>query len=312
MLSRTQLKSELINTPRRLRRHPSREGTYNSPLSRGVAAKRPGCVIRVGHSPDADDAFMFYGIKYGKVKTGGLKLVDVIEEIESLNQRALKAELEVTAMSLHAYAYAAQNYDIMTCGVSMGDGYGPIVVTKKTTKPKTIAVPGRLTTAYLLLKLWNKNWKEIQFLPFDQIIPAVKKGTVDAGLIIHEGQIRFKEFGLKKLVDLGEWWLKKTKLPIPLGIDAVRKDLGASAQKKLTRILRDSIEYALKNRKPAIQYSMKYGRGMKTEVADQFVGMYVNDWTLDMGVKGKRAVKELLHRGAKAGLIPKVIPRFIN
>ncbi len=275
--------------------------------------------VRVGHSPDADDAFMFYAIKYGKIKTSGLKLVDVIEEIEKLNQRAINSELEVTAMSLHAYAYAAKNYDIMTCGVSMGDGYGPIVVTKKGSDPFkrgltpfSIAVPGRLTTAYLLLKLWNKNWKEIQFLPFDKIIPAVKKGTVDAGLIIHEGQIRFEEFGLTKLVDLGEWWMKKTKLPVPLGIDAVRKDLGASAQKKLTRILRDSIQYALDHRKPAIQYSMKYGRGMKTEIADRFVGMYVNDWTVDMGAKGKRAVKELLKRGAKAGIVPPVAPKFIQ
>ncbi|MBI4970782.1 MAG: ABC transporter substrate-binding protein [Candidatus Omnitrophica bacterium] len=272
-------------------------------------------VIRVGHSPDADDAFMFYAIKYGKVKTGGLKLVDVIEDIESLNHRAINSELEVTAMSLHAYAYAAKNYDIMTCGVSMGDGYGPVVVTKARNSKfeirNSIAVPGRLTTAYLLLKLWNKNWKEIQFLPFDKIIPAVKKGTVDAGLIIHEGQIRFKEFGLTKLVDLGEWWMKKTKLPAPLGIDAVRKDLGSASQKKLTRILKDSIQYALEHRKPAIQYSMKYGRGMKTEIADRFVGMYVNDWTIDMGPKGKRAVRELLKRGAAAGLIPKVIPKFI-
>ena len=175
-----------------------------------------------------------------------------------------------------------------------------------------IAVPGRLTTAYLLLKLWNKNWKEIQFLPFDQIIPAVKSGKADFGLIIHEGQIRFEEFGLKKIVDLGEWWMKKTKLPVPLGIDAVRRDLGKEKQKKLTRILRDSIVYALKNRKPAVKYSLKYGRGMKHAIADRFVGMYVNDWTVDMGPKGKRAVSELLERGAKAGIIPRVTPRFIS
>ena len=294
-------------------------------LSRTQSAPKKLTTIRVGHSPDADDAFMFYGIKYGKVKTHGMKLVDVIEEIESLNQRALKSELEVTAMSLHAYAYAAKNYDIMTCGVSMGDGYGPIVVAKKTLTPSplplkgrgqgegySIAVPGRLTTAYLLLKLWNNNWKEIQFLPFDQIIPAVKKGSVDAGLIIHEGQIRFEEFGLKKLIDLGEWWQKKTKLPIPLGIDAVRKDLGRPLGKKLTRILRDSIQYALDHRKPAIQYALKYGRGMKAGIADRFVGMYVNDWTIDMGTKGQRAVRELLKRGAKAGFIPKITAKFVS
>lgn len=261
-------------------------------------------LIRVGHSPDADDAFMFYGIKRGKVPTGGLRLVDVIEDIETLNQRALRAELEVTAMSVHAYAYAAEYYDIMNCGVSMGDGYGPIVVTRKNARPRSIAVPGRLTTAYLVLKLWKPSWGQILFLPFDLVIPAVQKGIADAGLIIHEGQICFEEFGLKKWIDLGAWWQEKTKLPLPLGIDAVRKDLGKTMEKKLTRILRDSIRYALDHRKDALKYALKFGRGMERETADRFVGMYVNDWTLDMGERGERAIRELLRRGAKAGIIP--------
>lgn len=265
--------------------------------------------IRVGHSPDADDAFMFYAIKYGKVETFGLKLVDVIEEIESLNQRALRAELEVTAMSVHAYAYCSDLYNIMPCGVSMGDGYGPIVVTRgdrNKVRLKSIAVPGRLTTAYLLLKLWQPEWAEIRFLPFDQVIPVLERGEVDAALVIHEGQIRYKELGLKKLIDLGAWWKEETRLPIPLGIDAVRKDLGKDLGKKLTQILRSSIEYALTHRQDAISYSLNYGRGMKNEVADRFVGMYVNDWTVEMGEEGRRAIRELLRRGAREGIVPSV------
>ncbi|MBI4397908.1 MAG: ABC transporter substrate-binding protein [Candidatus Omnitrophica bacterium] len=260
---------------------------------------------------------MFYAVKHKKINTRGLKLVDVIEEIEGLNQRALEGQLEVTAMSLHAYAYAAAHYDIMTCGVSMGDGYGPVIVAQKAFDPnsasrKTIAVPGRLTTAYLLLQLWNAEWKEIQFLPFDKIVSQVQAGRADAGLLIHEGQIQFQELGCTKIVDLGRWWKLKTKLPVPLGIDAVRRDLGPEKQKKLTRILRDSIEYALKHRAAAVRYALKYGRGMKPQMADRFVDMYVNHWTKDMGAKGKHAVRELLRRGAEAGLIPEVKAKFIS
>ncbi len=274
-------------------------------------------LIRVGHSPDADDAFMFYGIKYGNVNTHGLKLVDVIEEIELLNQRALRCELEVTAISVHAFSFLADFYDIMSCGVSMGDGYGPRLVCRKkakfkSLKGKVVAVPGRFTTAYLLLKLWGKGDGEIRFLPFDKIVPAVQKGEVDYGLVIHEGQILFEEYGLKSIVDLGTWWMEKTKLPVPLGIDVVRKDLGAPLQKKVTKILHSSIEYGLKNRDKAIKYALKYGRGMDVGTADQFVGMYVNNWTRDLGPKGKKAITEVLSRAAKANLIPKVNFKIIQ
>jgi len=275
-------------------------------------------LIRVGHSPDADDAFMFYGIKYGKIDTQGLKLVDVIEEIELLNQRALRCELEVTAISVHAYSFLSDFYDIMCCGVSMGDGYGPRLVSKKNAriknlKGKTIAVPGRFTTAYLLLKLWGKGEGQVRFLPFDEIVPAVQSGEVDCGVVIHEGQILFEEYGLKSIVDLGTWWQEKTKLPIPLGIDVVRKDLGPKLQKKVTGILKKSILLGIHDkRKEAIEYSLKYGRGMDYDTAEEFVGMYVNKWTENLGPKGEKALREILGRAAKANLIPKVGFKIIN
>lgn len=257
--------------------------------------------IRVGHSPDADDAFMFYAIAHDKVRADGIKFSHVIEDIETLNKRAFKGELEVTAVSAFAFFEIADKYALMPCGASIGDQYGPIVVAKESIYPKelegkTIAVPGLHTTAYLTLRLFMPNFKE-KVMPFDKILDAVKSGEVDAGLVIHEGQLTYAEEGLKKIVDLGEWFYEMTKLPLPLGVDVIRKNLGKDVMRKVTRILKDSIVYALDHRDEALEYAMKFGRGIPTPTADRFVGMYVNDYTVDMGKKGKEALK-FLHKAA--------------
>src|SRR3989338_9209087 len=253
--------------------------------------------IRAGHSPDPDDAFMFYAIAHNKIKTDGITFSHVIEDIESLNKRAFKADLEVTALSAFTFFQVADKYALMPCGASIGDNYGPILVTTTSMYPKElegkkIAVPGLNTTAYLALKLFLPKFKEI-VMPFDKILEAVSKGEADAGLIIHEGQLTYKTQGFHKVVDLGEWFYEMTKLPLPLGIDAVRKNLGRDVMRKVTRILRESIEYALKHRTEALEYAMKFGRGVEVDIADQFVGMYVNDTTVDMGRKGKEGLLAL-------------------
>ncbi len=264
--------------------------------------------IRVGHSPDPDDAFMFYAIAHDKIKTDGIKFSHVIEDIESLNQRAFKGELEVTAVSVAAYFKVADKYALMPCGASIGDKYGPIVVSKKSIYPKElegkrIAVPGLHTTAYLTLKLFLPNFKEV-VIPFDKILDAVEKGEVDAGLVIHEGQLTYEKLGFKKIVDLGQWFFETTKLPLPLGVDVVRKNLGRDVMRKTTRILRESIVYGLKHREEALKYAMKFGRGIETETADEFVGMYVNDYTVDMGKKCKEAMKILQDAAVLHGFVP--------
>ena len=262
--------------------------------------------IRIGHSPDSDDAFMFYALAKGLVPTEPFEIVHVIEDIETLNRRALAAELEVTAVSVHAYAYIATNYILMPCGASIGDRYGPIVVSKKpmeTLAGKRIAIPGEMTTAYLTMRLFQSDF-EPETRPFDQILAAVQQEEVEAGLIIHEGQLTYAREGFHKVVDLGEWWYEETGLPLPLGANVIRRDLGTEKIRAITGLLKKSIQYSLEHRARGLEYAMTYARDMETELADKFVGMYVNHYTLDYGEKGRTAVRELLNRGYEAGIIP--------
>ncbi len=266
--------------------------------------------IRVGHSPDPDDAFMFYAIAHDKIDTAGITFSHVIEDIESLNRRSFHGELEVTALSAFTYFQVADKYALMPCGASVGDKYGPKLVTKgksvypKELNGKKIAVPGLNTTAYLALKLFLGDFKEV-VVPFDKILEAVEKGEVDAGLIIHEGQLTYSKLGFDLVADLGEWFYEMTKLPLPLGLDAIRKNLGRDVMRKTTKILKDSIEYALDNRAEALKYAMKFGRGIDEAVADEFVGMYVNDYTVDMGKKVRDALGILQKAAFDNGLIKK-------
>ena len=268
--------------------------------------------IRVGHSPDPDDAFMFYAIAHDKIKTDGIKFSHVIEDIESLNRRAMKAELEVTAVSAYAFFQVADRYALMTCGASIGDNYGPKLVAKKPLyakdlEGKTIAVPGLNTTAYLALRLLLPKFKE-KVVAFDKILDCVEKGEADAGLIIHEGQLTYASLGFHQVADLGEWFYEMTKLPLPLGVDVIRKKLPKDVMRKTTRLLRESIEYGLKHRKEALAYAMKFGRGIPEGTADEFVGMYVNDYTVDMGRKGKEALVFLQKAAFENGFLKKLIP----
>ena len=263
--------------------------------------------IRIGHSPDSDDAFMFYALAKDTIPTDGIQVVHVIEDIESLNQRALKGELEVTAVSIHAYAYIADKYALMPCGSSMGDRYGPILVANQLfpaseLKGKKIAIPGKMTTAYLTCSLFESDFEAIE-VPFDQIIDFVKSGQADAGLIIHEGQLTYGESGMHKILDLGEWWYQETGLPLPLGGNVIRRDLGDEKMRKVTRLVRQSIQHSLDNRAEALDYAMIYARDMETKTADQFVGMYVNEYTIDYGDSGREGVRELLKRGYESGII---------
>jgi 1,4-dihydroxy-6-naphthoate synthase len=269
-------------------------------------------IIRVGHSPDPDDAFMFHALANGKIDTGGLEFRHELQDIETLNRRALKGELEVTAVSIHAYAYLLDKYALLPSGCSMGDRYGPMVVARQPYAigdlPRLrIAVPGTMTTAYLTLRLLLPGGFEYEVIPFDQIIEAVATGQFDAGLIIHEGQLTFQNQGLRLVVDLGVWWQEKTGLPLPLGGNVVRKDLGQPTMKRISGLLKQSIRYALDHRAEALQYALTYARDMDVKLADQFVGMYVNDWTLDYGPRGRAAVRRLLDEAHKAGIIPSTV-----
>jgi len=265
--------------------------------------------IRIGHSPDSDDAFMFYALAKKLIPTNGFEVVHVIEDIESLNKRALNAELEVTAISIHAYAYVSQDYALMPCGASIGDRYGPIVVS---TSPidlhdlsgKRIAIPGEMTTAYLTLQLFEPDFIP-EVVPFDQILDHVKQGKSDAGLIIHEGQLTYQSQGFHKIIDLGEWWYQETDLPLPLGANVIRRDLGSETIRKITSLLKQSIQYSLSHRQEGLEYAMVYARDMESDstLADRFVGMYVNDYTLDYGQRGRAGVHELLSRGYQSGII---------
>ena len=267
--------------------------------------------IRVGHSPDPDDAFMFYALAHDKIDTRGLRFVHELQDIETLNRRALRGELEVTAISIHAYAHLLDKYALLPSGCSMGDRYGPMVVARKPLsidqlRPLTIAVPGTMTTAYLALKLLLGDFK-FEVVPFDQIIPAVAGGRFDAGLIIHEGQLTFEQQGLRLVVDLGVWWQEKTGLPLPLGGNVVRRDLGDATIRQISRLLKESIRYGLAHRSEALDYALKYARDMDKSLADRFVGMYVNDWTLDYGPRGREAVRRLLAEAHREGVIAKPV-----
>jgi len=271
-------------------------------------------LIRVGHSPDPDDAFMFHALANDKIPTGNLRFTHELQDIETLNRRALKGELEVTAVSIHAYAHLLEKYALLPTGCSMGDHYGPMVVSKKPLKIAdlagiTIAIPGTLTTAFLTLQLLFADalpGVKVQFevIPFDEILNAVEAGKFDAGLIIHEGQLTFQNQGLQLVVDLGVWWQHKTGLPLPLGGNVVRKDLGKETMQEISRLLKLSIQYGLDNRREALDYALKYARDMDVTLADKFVGMYVNDWTLDYGDRGRAAIRKLLGEAHKAGIIP--------
>jgi 1,4-dihydroxy-6-naphthoate synthase len=263
--------------------------------------------IHVAHSPDSDDAFMFYALASGKIDTEGLTYVHELQDIETLNQRALKGELEVTAVSIHAYAYLTDRYALLPHGASMGDRYGPRLVarqpmTRADLRDKRVAIPGPLTSAYLALRLFEPRFEPI-FTPFDQIEDAVVDGKVDVGLLIHEGQLTFGDRGLHLVQDLGEWWFGETGLPLPLGGNVIRKDLGEDLTRKISRHLRDSIKYGLDHRTAALDHSMQFARGLERGKADTFVGMYVNDWTLDYGDRGRQAVRQFLKRGVEDGVI---------
>jgi 5,8-dihydroxy-2-naphthoate synthase len=268
--------------------------------------------ITLAHSPDSDDAFMFYGLARGRVDTEGLDFSHELSDIESLNRRAMAGELDVTAVSFHAYAYLADRYLLLPHGASFGDGYGPVVVSRGETSRReiasgtvTVASPGRWTTAALALAMWAPGVKTEE-VSFDRIQPDVASGRFEAGVLIHEGQLTYSEEGLTAVVDLGRWWKAETGLPLPLGGNVVRRDLGPDRIARISRSLRRSIEYGLANREDALSHALAYARGLDRSRADRFVGMYVNEWTRDYGPEGRRAVQTLLDRGAAAGIIPPV------
>jgi 1,4-dihydroxy-6-naphthoate synthase len=280
-------------------------------------------LIRVGHSPDPDDAFMFHALANDCLDTGRYHFTHELVDIETLNRRAFKGELELTAVSIHAYAFLHDRYALCSCGASMGDGYGPMVVARdaanlESLAAKTIAVPGTLTSAFLALRLCLGQDFQHVVVPFDEIIETVRRGeyggrTIDAGLIIHEGQLTYAESQLKLIVDLGTWWKELTGLPLPLGANAIRKDLGPKTMKDVERLLYDSIKYGLDHRQEALQHALQYGRDLDRSQADEFVGMYVNDWTLDFGPRGREAVARFLAMGYDRGVLPeRVTPEFVG
>jgi 1,4-dihydroxy-6-naphthoate synthase len=263
--------------------------------------------IHVAHSPDSDDAFMFYALAANKIDTEGLTYVHELQDIESLNHRAMRGELEVTAVSIHAYSELTDRYALLPSGASMGDRYGPRLVartpmTRADLRGKRIAVPGLKTSAYLAARLFEPDF-EVVVVPFDRIEQAVMDKQVDVGLLIHEGQLTFHDHGLHLIRDLGEWWFEETGLPLPLGGNVIRKDLGTALMQKIARHLHASIAYALNHRAAALDHAMQYARGLDREKADTFVGMYVNDWTLDYGPRGREAIRLFLERGVQAGIV---------
>lgn len=274
-------------------------------------------VIHLAHSPDSDDAFMFYALATGKVDVDDVEYIHELQDIETLNQRALKGELEVTAVSIHAYAYLSDRYALLPHGASMGDRYGPRLVTRspmtrEDLRGRKIGVPGPLTSAYLALRLYQPDFEPI-FMAFDKIDDAVLRGEVDAGLLIHEGQLTYSAQGLHLVADMGEWWFQETGLPLPLGGNVIRKDLGDALKRKVSGHLRESIAYGLAHRGDALDHAMGYARGLARSDADTFVGMYVNDWTLDYGDRGREAIRLFLARGVEAGFIPhRVTVEFVE
>jgi 1,4-dihydroxy-6-naphthoate synthase len=273
-------------------------------------------VFTLGHSPDPDDAFMFYAMAENKIDLRGYRFEHRLEDIQTLNERALRGELHISAISIHAFAYVSDRYALLPCGASMGDGYGPLVIRKRRTpnierrtsnedadlEKYLIAVPGEMTSAFLALKLYLGDFKHV-VVPFDQIFDAVRDGKADAGLIIHEGQLTYAKSGFEKVIDLGEWWKQKTGLPLPLGGNVIRKDIPPAIQRELAAIMRESIDFGLAHREEAVAHSMPYARDMNDKLADQFIGMYVNDFTRDYGDKGRAAIRKLLADAAAAGHI---------
>ena len=264
--------------------------------------------ISVAHSPDSDDAFMFYGLATNKLDTGDITFSHVLKDIQTLNEEAMRGTYDVTAVSFHVYAYIADKYALLPHGASIGDKYGPVVVSREPAKAEDlsslrIAVPGTLTSAFLALKIYNPDF-EYEVVPFDKIIDAVESGRCDAGLLIHEGQLFYEKIGLHKVLDLGEWWHERTGLPLPMGGNAIRRDLGTKTMKQVSELLRESIQYSLDNREDALQYAMQFARDMDIELADRFVAMWVNDLTLDYTERGREAVARLLKEGFERGIIP--------
>jgi len=264
--------------------------------------------ITVAHSPDSDDAFMFYGLATHKLDTGSLSFTHVLKDIQTLNEEAFRGTYDVTAVSFHAYAYIADKYLLLPHGASIGDNYGPILVSREPVKAAeisqlTIAVPGTLTSAFLALRIFNADFK-YEVVPFDKIIDAVKSGQCDAGLLIHEGQLFYESIGLHKVLDLGEWWHERTGLPLPMGGNVIRRELGPEIIRQVSHCLSESIRYSLANREDALAYAMQFARDMDTDLADRFVGMWVNDLTLDYTDRGREAVQRLLMEGFERGIIP--------
>ncbi len=301
-----------------LRAVPRRNAAkYNRGVEQATSLK-----IRIGHSPDSDDAFMFWGLAKGQVQSD-YEFEHILRDIQTLNEWAMEGRLESTAVSVHAFAYVSDKYALLRHGGSFGDGYGPMVVAKRPISPEElrtlkIAVPGKLTSAFLQLNLWFAEQygadvrPEYEVVPFDQIIPAIQEGRFEAGLIIHEGQLTYADEGLTKIVDMGEWWRDLTGLPLPLGVNTVRKDLGEAVVQDVSRCMRESIQAGLSHREKALEYALQFARGLDTPTSDQFVGMYVNERTLDMGDEGVRAIRLLLQKGQEAGLVPPVDVQVVD
>ena len=267
--------------------------------------------LKLAHSPDSDDAFMFYALATRKLRTNNLEFKHVLEDIETLNQKALQQVYEITAASFHAYPYLAEHYILLPSGASFGERYGPIVVARtapgaKGLRGKRIAIPGKMTTAFLVMQLYEPQFEPV-FTPFDKILEVVSRGDADAGVVIHEGQLTFAEAGLKKIVDLGEWWHQETQLPLPLGGNLILRSLDRRTMRAAAKLLTESIQYALDNREEALNYALQFGRGLDSSTADRFVAMYVNEWTLDYGDRGRQAVQTLLDRGFAKGLLPRQV-----
>ncbi|HLE64346.1 MAG TPA: MqnA/MqnD/SBP family protein [Pyrinomonadaceae bacterium] len=273
--------------------------------------------ITVAHSPDSDDAFMFYGLATNKLDTGGITFKHVLKDIQTLNEEAIRGTFEVTAISFHAYAYVSEKYALLPHGASIGDNYGPVLVSSKPLNgvdvgKLRIAIPGKLTSAFLALRIFNSEFS-YEVVPFDQVIDTVLSGSCDAGLLIHEGQLFYESMGLYKLIDLGEWWHQRTGLPLPMGGNVIRRDLGPDLSRKVSRLLRESIRYSLDHREEALNYAMQFARDMDPALADRFVAMWVNDLTLDYTERGREAVRRLLNEGFKKGFIPNpVVVDFID
>jgi 1,4-dihydroxy-6-naphthoate synthase len=273
--------------------------------------------VTIAHSPDSDDAFMFYGLATNKLDTGSLNFKHLLKDIQTLNEEAMRGTYDVTAISFHAYAYVADKYALLPHGASIGDNYGPVVVSREAARPEDIAtfkiaIPGKLTSAFLALRIFNPDF-EFVVVPFDKIIDAVKDGTCDAGLLIHEGQLFYESIGLHKVLDLGEWWHQRTGLPLPMGGNVIRRDLGPDLIREISELLRESINYSLEHREDALQYAMQFAREMDPALADRFVAMWVNELTLDYTDRGREAVHRLLEEGFEKGIIPnRVAVEFVS